>query len=69
MELYKITIGQKNAIVKPQKFNGMFFNPIEDINGEWFISEVEKQFCDENFGWSLTLSEFVSPPRNVNIRG
>ena len=61
MVAYKVTIGQKNALLKPKKYKGMCFNVRQDINGDWFVSEVEKQFCEDNFGWTLTPSEFVPP--------
>lgn len=67
--MYKITLGQKNAITISNRFNGMYFNPVQDFTEAWFISEVEKNFCEANFGWTLTLTEFIPPTRNVNIRG
>lgn len=26
--------------------SGGYFNPVQDINGDWFIFEVEHQACD-----------------------
>lgn len=59
MNSYKITIGQKNSITKPVKFNGMEFNPRQDINGDWYIWDVEASYCSGNFGWALIPSIFV----------
>jgi hypothetical protein len=45
------------------------FNPIQDINGEWFIfeGEVNGFITVEEFNWVKTLqpSEYV-PPINTN---
>ena len=65
MEAYKITEELK-AKIEGKKYNdGMIFNPIKDINGDWFISieEVEgntnSRYKDDLKG--LNLSEFIPP--------
>ena len=62
MRTFKITEGQKNSIMRPKKYHGMDFNPRQDINGEWFIWEVEMRFCMENFGWTPEEAIFIAPP-------
>ena len=67
MQAYRITEGQKNALIKPEKHNGMYFAPRQDINGNNFIWEVEAIFCRENFGFTLQPAEFIEPIDNTGI--
>lgn len=62
---YKLTEQQKEQI-SGQFFNGSTsFNPVQDINGDWFIfeGEVNGHVTVEAFFWvkELTPSEFVPP--------
>jgi hypothetical protein len=62
MNAYKITQGQKNAIEKQPFADNQFFNPVQDINGDWFIFEVEMNSAVKNKGWArATLAEYVPP--------
>lgn len=61
MQSYKIKQGQRNAITKPQKHHGMNFAPRQDVNGDWFIWQVEMDFCTANFGFTPEPAEFVEP--------
>lgn len=65
MQGYKLTTPQANAI-RGQFFNDTTaFNPVQDINGEWFIfeGEVNGHITVEEYEWvkELTPSEFVPP--------
>lgn len=64
MQGYKLTNPQVEAI-RGQLFNDTTaFNPVQDINGEWFIFEGEvKEVTVEEFFWvkELTPSEYVPP--------
>lgn len=65
MQGYKLTTPQANAI-RGRLFNETTaFNPVQDINGEWFIfwGEVNGHIIVEEFEWvkELTPSEFVPP--------
>ncbi len=40
-----ITTEQKNILVGKQFETDSFFNPIEDINSNWIISEIEYYYC------------------------
>lgn len=60
----KLTIEQKNRLIG-QKFDGFtLFSPIEDINGESFLSEEEADGCtNESFMWvkNLPEAEYIPP--------
>jgi hypothetical protein len=69
-----ITTEQKNILVGKTYDGVCFFNPIEDINSNWIISEIEYYYClglwylDElqtelSFITSLTLSEYLPKPQ------
>lgn len=72
-----ITESQKNTLLG-QKYDGVqFFNPVQDANGNWVISEEEYYYClglwylDElnstfQFITTLSLSIFV-PPVTENL--
>ncbi|CAB5217764.1 hypothetical protein UFOVP206_16 [uncultured Caudovirales phage] len=67
-----ITESQKNILIG-QTFDGVqFFNPVQDANGNWVISEEEYYYClglwyldelDSTFQFiiTLSLSEYVPP--------
>jgi hypothetical protein len=69
-----ITIEQKDILVG-QKYDGVcFFNPIQDLNDNWIISEIEYYYClglwylDElqtelEFITTLSLSEYFPKPQ------
>jgi hypothetical protein len=62
MNAYKITQGQKNSIENQPFAPSQFFNPVQDINGDWFIFEEEMNAAVKNKGWAkATLAEFVPP--------
>lgn len=61
----KLTIAQKNLIIGKEFTPGSYFNPIQDINDKWVISEEEVNQCDNiNFSFvkDLTLSEYLPKP-------
>lgn len=69
MEGYKLTNTQANAI-RGQLFNDTTtFNPVQDINGDWFIfeGEVNGHITIEEFFWVRDLEpcEFVPPINNI----
>ena len=59
---YKLNQGQVNAI-RNQKFSeNTYFNPVQDINGDWFIFEEEMEAAVKNNGWAKQpLVEYVPP--------
>lgn len=69
MNVYKLTIEQKNALVG-QTYDGIqFFNPTLDIDGNWFISIEEYNYLTlvraNEIGvisWWFTLPEITYNP-------
>lgn len=66
MKMYKITQGQKKAIENQPFAKNQFFNPVQDINGDYFISEVEIEHCVKNRGWQKALLADYVPPAEPN---
>ena len=64
MILYKLTIEQKDLLVGQLFAPASYFNPVQDINGDWFISSQEVSSCvDPDFQWVTTLPavEYIPP--------
>lgn len=60
-----VTQAQKELIVGKQFRLGSFFNPIQDINDIWIISEEEVTGCaNPEFLWvnDLPLTEYLPKP-------
>ncbi len=69
MILYKLTIEQKDLLVGQQFAPASYFGPVQDINGDWFISDQEVNQCiNPDFQWvkSLPSMEFTPPPLPEN---
>ena len=69
-----ITEEQKDQLVGQKWTDDTFFNPIQDCNDNWVISEEEVQGnTNTNFSWvnSLTLTEYCHkiPPPITGITG
>ena len=65
MILYQLTEEQKNEIVGQFFAPSSMFNPVQDINGYWFISGQEVDGCvNPDFQWVKTLPgvEYTPPP-------
>lgn len=59
---YKITEGQKNAIENQQFAQSQYFNPVQDRFGNWFIFDIEMEYCVKNNGWAKQDKvEYVAP--------
>lgn len=61
MEVYKLTIEQKEALNGATYDGVQYFNPILDADGNWFISIEEVNQCtNELFQWvkNLPLIEY-----------
>ena len=62
MQQYRLTILEKNSL-EGVKYDGIqFFNPIQDINVNWFISTQEVDNCtNTECQWikDLLLEEFI----------
>lgn len=59
-----LTIAQKDSLLG-MKYDGVqYFNPVQDANGNWVISEEEINNCIEaSCSWvkTLPLTSFVAP--------
>ena len=65
MNVYKLTIEQKDMLVGQMWNNQAFFNPTLDADGNWFISVEEVNGCThENgaFEWIHELPEIDHNP-------
>lgn len=48
----KLTETEKEFLVGKQFRPDNFFNPFQDVNGDWFISDIEQQEnINPNFWW------------------
>jgi hypothetical protein len=64
MRVAILTIGQKNILDKQEVCPKLKFNPVQDINGNWVISEQEINDCvNPNFMWviNLVLTDWLGP--------
>jgi hypothetical protein len=56
MEVAILTIEQKESLVGQQYTTDSYFNPIQDLNNNWIISQEEMNGCtNEEFQWVKTL--------------
>ena len=56
MEVYELTIEQKNALIGYTYDGEQLFNPTLDADGNWFISIEEVNGCiNESFQWVKDL--------------
>ena len=46
---------------------GAYFNPVQDINGDWFIFEVEMNSIIINKGWKNALEATYVPPTPTEL--
>jgi hypothetical protein len=44
MEVYELTIAQKDSLIGQTFDNVQFFNPVLDADGKWFISITEYNY-------------------------
>ena len=59
--MYKLTLEQKELLVGVEFIPNNYFNPVQDINGEWFISKEEVEQCSIDWVKKLTESEYIAP--------
>lgn len=56
MKILLITKEQKDLLIGKLYTNGVYFNPIQDKNGNWFISTEERDLCTiPEFSWIKDL--------------
>ena len=68
MTVYKLTQEQKDSLEGKCYFNGTFFNPIQDANDNWIISEEEVNLATyENILWVKDLPQIEYEPKEVKL--
>ena len=58
---YKLTTEQKDLLVGVEYTTDMYFNPIQDVNGDWFIFSIEVNLCDIAWVKTLPQEDYVPP--------
>jgi len=61
---YKLTETQRNELVGHEFAPDQYFNPVPDINGDYFIFDVEVNDCvNPEFMWvkDLPEAEYIPP--------
>jgi hypothetical protein len=64
-----LTIEQKDLLIGQQYAIDSFFNPIQDFDNNWVISQEEmQQNTNDNFSWlaDLELTEY-KPKEQINF--
>lgn len=63
-----LTLDQYDQIVGQMFNEDSFFNPIQDANDDWIISEEEINFCtNPEFFWIKNLSLIEYLPKQQNF--
>ena len=63
MIVFKLTTTQKNKLVAVEYSDGMMYNPSQDADGNWYISQEEiDQTTDDNFSWIKDLPQIEYKP-------
>lgn len=57
--MIQLTTQQKDLLIGQLYDDSSYFNPIQDINDNWFISEIEQQQCSLEWLKALSTSEFI----------
>jgi len=60
----KLTIEQKDILYNQKYLDSTYFNPVQDINGDWFIFDEEMKCVIPEFAFvqNLPLFEYVPKP-------
>jgi hypothetical protein len=68
MKVKLLSIGQKESLVGIQIADSHFYNPIEDANGNWFISLEEcEQTTNPDYLWIKDLYEIDYNPTPFGV--
>lgn len=65
IEVGQLTVEQKDQLVDQWYAPDSFFNPVQDINDTWIISQEEMNNCiNPDFDWvkELPLIEYIPKP-------
>lgn len=67
MIVYKLTEEQKDLLINQEYTPDNYFNPIQDIDGNWIITQEEINLCtNSNFLWVNTLEYKLYKPRIID---
>jgi hypothetical protein len=64
MKVSILTTEQKDILYNQKFTSTEFFNPVQDVNEDWVISEIEVNNCvNPNFIWvkDLVLTDWLGP--------
>ena len=68
MTVYLLTESQKETLTGKCYFNGTYFNPIQDANDNWIISEEEVMLANyEDILWVKDLPQIEYEPKEVKL--
>ena len=63
MKVRQLTTEQKDLLIGQMWNNGSYFNPTQDANENWFISNEEVNGCEKlEFAWVKELLEIDYNP-------
>jgi hypothetical protein len=66
MMVYLLTEEQKNSLIGKRYFSNSYFNPIQDINDNWIISEEEVLNAEnEDILWVKDLEQIEYEPKPI----
>jgi len=66
MIVYLLTEEQKNSLIGKRYFSNSYFNPIQDINDNWIISEYEVLNAqNEDILWVKDLEQIEYEPKPI----
>ena len=69
MIVYLLTIKQKNELVGIEFQENNYYNPLQDFNKNWVISQQEvEQTTNENYLWVKDLPEIEYKPIDTNAK-
>jgi len=61
--MIQLTTQQKDLLIGQMFADSSYFNPVQDINDNWFISEIEQQQSSIEWLKALSISTFIPKPQ------
>lgn len=63
-EVYLLTIAQKDSLVGQKYCPDSYFNPFQDLNNNWVLSQEEVNACViPEFNWVKSLTKITFVPK------
>lgn len=63
--MIKLTLQQKEALMGVEVYKDLYFGFAQDVNGDFFIDEINQRDCSIQWVKELIPSEFI--PKQINI--